>query len=143
MKTPVLVFAICLAVSAARSQTHVAPSSSPFDGVWKVRIACPSNTEDSGAKGYTYEFPATVANGFLSASHGVEGTAGSLRIEGSIPADGNALLLARGRTGNPDYAAKKPSPGTAYSYTIKAHFEPASGSGTRMEARTCNFVFKR
>jgi hypothetical protein len=143
MKVSVLVLATSLATIAAHSQPSVAPPSSPFDGAWTVRIACPSNTEDSGAKGYAYEFPATVANGFLSGSHGVEGTAGSLHIEGSIPFDGNALLHARGRTGNPEYAAQKPAPGTAYSYSIKAHFESTNGTGTRTEARICNFIFKR
>jgi hypothetical protein len=66
-----------------------------------------------------------------------------LRIEGPIQPDGEATLRARGRTGNPDYAAKKPSSGTAYSYKIKAHFEPAKGSGSRVEARVCNFTFTR
>ena len=94
-------------------------------------------------KGYKYDFPATVVNGFLSGSHGEEGSAGSLRIEGAIRPDGEATLRARGRTGNPDYAAKRPSTGTPYSYTIKARFEAAKGSGSRIESRVCNFSFTR
>jgi len=122
-----------------------APSTDPsrFDGTWNVRIDCPSNTEESAAKGYKYDFPASVAQGRLSGHRGDEGTAGSLRIEGPIQADGSAELLARGNTGNPDFAAKRPSSGTPYSYRIKARFEGARGTGSRLETRVCNFVFTK
>ncbi|MEO8278393.1 MAG: hypothetical protein ABI564_01805 [Ideonella sp.] len=118
-------------------------AQSQFDGIWMVGIACPSNTEDSGAKGYRFDFPAKVEDGVFSGSHGEEGTAGSLKIEGQIPTDGNAEFRARGRTGNPDYAAKRPSAGTPYSYKIKAHFERTSGTGSRIGVRVCDFTFTK
>ena len=127
-----------LAVPAPAQATQ-----SQFDGIWNVRISCPSNTEESGAKGYNYNFQARIENGLVSGSHGKEGTAGSLKIEGKISSDGSAELQARGRTGNPEYAVKKPSSGTPYSYRIKAHFERKSGTGTRLEARVCNFAFTK
>lgn len=129
-----LLQALCQAVQALQL---------PLTAHGIVQIHCPSNTEESGAKGYKYEFPATVTNGLLTGSHGEEGSAGSLRIEGAIQPDGEATIRARGRTGNPDYAVKRLSSGTAYSYTIKAHFEPGKGTGTRMESRVCNFTFNR
>ena len=144
MKKLALILTMALASPAGHAQAGTPPPpATPFDGAWTVNIHCPSNTEESGAKGYKYDFPAKVVNGYLSGSHGEEGTAGSLRIEGPIQPDGEATLRARGRTGNPDYAAKKPSSGTPYSYKIKAHFESARGSGSRVEARVCNFTFTR
>ncbi len=142
MKAFLFVCAIQLS-TIANAQTPVSPSPTPFDGAWTVRIDCPATKEESGAKGYTYDFPATVTNGFISGSHGLPTSAGSLRIEGPIAPNGDALLQARGRTGNPDYAVKNPSSGTPYSFRIKAHFEPASGTGSRMESRVCNFTFKK
>ncbi len=143
MKVQTVVFTVSLLASAAIAQPSNSPPTLIFDGAWTVRIHCPSNTEESGAKGYKYEFAAIVKNGLLTGSHGEEGTAGSLRIEGQIQPNGEATFLAHGRTGNPDYAAKKPPSGSAYSYTIKAHFEPSKGTGTRVEARVCNFTFRR
>ena len=135
--------AVVLAPQVAGAQSASAADSSRFDGAWTVRIDCPSNTEESAAKGYKYDFPATVAQGHLSGHHGDEGTPGSLRIEGPIQPDGSAEFLARGRTGNPDYAARRPSSGTPYSYRIQARFEGARGTGSRLETRVCNFVFVR
>jgi hypothetical protein len=134
--------ALAFASLGANAQTAAA-NPSRFDGAWTVRIQCPSNSEDSGAKGYAYSFAATVRDGFITGSHGEEGSAGSLRIDGRIAPDGEATLRARGRTGNPDYAVNKPTSGSPYSYTIKANFEESSGTGTRLEARVCNFTFTR
>jgi hypothetical protein len=142
--TPLL-FAVGVAAAIAPGLACAQPAGPAdpgrFDGAWIVRIDCPSNTEESGAKGYRYDFPATVTRGRLSGSHGDDDAPGSLRIEGPIEADGSAELLARGRTGNPNYAVNRPSSGTAYSYRIKARFEGARGTGARVEPRVCNFVF--
>jgi hypothetical protein len=127
----------------AHAQPALSERANRFDGNWDVRIYCPSNSEESGAKGYTFEFPARVVNGELSGSHGEEGSAGSLHIEGPINSDGTAELHARGRTNNPDYAVNKPSRGSAYTYRIKAQFDEKGGKGSRMEARVCNFTFKK
>ena len=135
------VVAVALAPRLAGAQAASAADASRFDGAWIVRIDCPSNTEESAAKGYKYDFPATVSAGYLAGHQGEESAPGSLRIEGPIQPDGSAEFLARGRTGNPDYAVKRPSSGTPYSYRIKARFEGTRGTGSRLETRICNFVF--
>ena len=60
-----------------------------------------------------------------------------------IQPNGDAILRARGRTGNPDYAVRKPASGSPYAYTIKAHFEENAGTGSRLETRVCEFAFAR
>lgn len=79
----------------------------------------------------------------MTASAGTDDSPGSLRIEGPIAADGSAEFRARGRTGNPDFAVKHPSSGTRYIYRIKAQFDNDKGTGTRVEARLCNFAFAK
>ena len=108
-----------------------------------VRIDCPNNTEESATKGYRYEFAATVTNGVLRSRHLDDDSPGLLSIEGRIAPDGSATLRARGRTGNPEYAARQPGSGTPYSYRIAARFEPTVGSGERIETRVCHFAFRR
>ena len=101
---------------AACAPTFAQPAAaSRFDGDWMGDIDCPSNTEESGARGYRYRFPAMVKDGVFAAHVGSENSPGSLQIEGPIQPDGSAELRARGRTGNPEYAAKHPSSGTPYS----------------------------
>ena len=129
--------------ASALAQASVAAAGSRFDGDWLVTMTCPTNTEDSAARGYKRQFPAQVKNGVLQGEIGVADSAGWLRIEGPIGADGNARLEARGRTGNPDYAAQHPPPSSPYAYRIEARFEGAHGSGRRLEQRVCNFVFER
>jgi len=118
-----------------------APRASRYDGTWDVTIDCPSSSEASGAKGYTYRFPATVTDGALVALHGTEGAPGSLRIEGVIPLDGKAQLIARGRTAGPEFSVKRAAPGSTYSYGIEARFEDSRGTGRRLEGRVCSLSF--
>jgi hypothetical protein len=145
MRTAALLFLALLAGSASMlpCAAFAQVAQNPFDGSWIGRISCPSNTEESGAKGYSYDFPTSVENSLLSGAHGEEGSAGSLKIEGHISPDGNAELRAHGRTANPDFAVSKPSSGTPYTYRIKAQFERGGGTGTRLDARVCNFTFTR
>ena len=143
MKSVLLAVVAALAQTIASAQSDRPATPDRFDGAWIVGIDCPSDTEDSAAKGYRYEFPATVRHGVLAGAQGQEGAAGSLRIEGEIAADGSAELRARGRTANPDYAAKHPTPGTAYAYRIAARFEGDRGTGTRLDTRVCSFAFRK
>ena len=135
-------FSIALSATTL-AQPSASASSNAFDGDWQVTMTCPDNTEKSAARGYKRQFPAQVKNGVLQGAIGVADSAGWLRIEGPIGADGNARLEARGRTGNPDYAAQHPPPSSPYAYRIDARFEGARGSGRRLEQRVCNFVFER
>ena len=128
---------------SALAQPSASGRTTGFDGDWQVTMTCPNNTEKSAARGYKRQFPAQVKNGVLQGEIGVADSAGWLRIEGPIGADGNARLEARGRTGNPDYAAQHPPPSSPYAYRIDARFEGAHGSGRRLEQRVCNFAFER
>ena len=131
----------------AQEPAPVAPASvattNRFDGDWTIRIDCPSGTEPSGAKGYSFDFPASVLNGRLFGSRGAQGSEGALQVEGTIGPDGQALLQARGRTSDPAYAANEPPAGTPYSYDIQARFDDARGSGKRLQQRACDFTFAR
>ncbi len=138
-----LAAALGLAASSAALAQAAVPSTSRFDGDWLVTMACPSNTEDSAARGYKRQFPAQVREGVFTGEDGTAGGPGWLRIGGSIAGDGNARLEARGRTGNPDYAVAHPPASSPYSFHIEAHFDDAHGTGKRLEARICTFAFDR
>jgi hypothetical protein len=121
--------------------SFVKADPSQFDGTWNVTLTCPSNTEASGARGYTYEFVAHVKDGMLVGQFGVDGRPSSVRITGQIQPNGNAMLHAVGRTGDSEYAVKHPPKSTLYEYDIKAQFSGTQGSGSRLQARKCDFVF--
>jgi hypothetical protein len=125
---------------AALGPAGAPPPVTRFDGSWDVSIACPAS---AGVKGYAYRFPATVKDGRLAGNHLPVGTPGSLEVEGSIQADGRALLKGRGLTGSAAYNLKQAAAGTPYEYSISARFEQASGSGSRIEGRECSFAFTR
>jgi len=108
---------------AAAAPASAAAAGSRFDGDWLVTMACPSNTEDSAARGYKRQFAAQIKDGVLTGEDGTRGAPGSLHIGGSIGADGSALLAARGRTGNPDYAVDHPPSSSPYSFRIEARFD--------------------
>ncbi len=127
----------------APAQTSDGNAGHRFDGDWLVAMSCPSNTEKSAARGYKRQFPAQVKGGVLSGKIGVAETAGWLRIEGAIGADGNALLDVHARTGDPDYAVSHPPPSSPYAFHVEARFDGARGSGRRLEQRVGSFVFER
>lgn len=135
--------ALALAISATTSIAQTAAAPARFDGNWSVRIDCPSNSEPSGTKGYVYDFPATIEKSFLSGTRGEPSAPGYLHIEGVIRPDGTAELRANGRTGNPDFAVKHPASGSTYTYQIAAQFASTKGTGQRLKARVCTFVFSK
>ena len=135
-----VVFALSSSPALAQG---AAESAARFDGDWLVTMSCPNNTERSAARGYKRQFAARVADGRLVGEHGTEGGPGWLRIEGRIDADGKALLDARGRTGEPEFAVGQPPPSSPYSFRIEARFDGARASGRRLEQRVCNFDFVR
>jgi hypothetical protein len=134
--------AFLLPLAAAHAQSP-ADGGARFDGAWLVTINCPNNTESSAARGYKRQFPAQVSIGRLFGEHGNENGPGWLRIEGQIGADGKAMLDARGRTGDPEFAAGHPPPSSRYTYHIEAQFDREHGTGRRLEQRVCNFEFAR
>ncbi len=116
-------------------------AASAFDGNWEVTLSCPRHTD--GAKGYRHKFLAEVRNGLLHGAWQSQRTAASLVIGGAIQPDGTATLSATGTTGDEEYSANRVKTGTKYGYTIRARFDGAHGSGSRVEGRICNLVFAR
>ena len=112
-----------------------------FDGKWLTTVSCP-NVRD--ALGFSFQFVSTVKDGVIHGLHGTEGEPGSLQIDGTIPPDGNASLYAKGRTGSKEYVPGRDTPrGTEYSYNIEAHFDGSTGTGTRVEGRSCSLKFAK
>ena len=118
-----------------------AQGRSAFDGTWLVIVTC--TAERGGAAGYTLRFLAAVSGGILHGETGVRGQAASLSLDGPIQPDGNAMLSAKGMTGNPDYTIGRLSPATPYAYHLQARFEGGHGTGKRMETRPCDAIFTK
>jgi hypothetical protein len=112
-----------------------------FDGDWQTTVSCAAARD---ALGYAFRFVSTVKNGTFHGSRGIAGQAPYLQIDGKIGPDGNATLYADGLTGSKEYVPGRDTPrGTPYNYSISAHFDAATGSGTRVEGRPCTFQFTR
>jgi len=113
----------------------------PFDGAWQTTVSCAAARD---ALGYSFRFTSEVKNGAFRGLHGTEGEAASLLITGTIAPDGSAKLYGLGRTGSKEYVPGRDTPrGTEYGYNIAAHFQGATGSGTRLEGRPCTLEFVR
>jgi hypothetical protein len=117
--------------------------STRFDGKWNVALTCPPANDADGTKGYTHLFPAEVKDGQLFGIYGKEGEPGSQRLSGRVAEDGSADLRLDGIVQNPDYAIGKSPPGKAFTYRVRARFEPSSGTGQRTSGRVCEFRFSR
>ncbi len=136
--------------SAATAQETRVPDKGPralagdagqFDGVWNVAVECPK--ADDGALGYRYEFMAQVKDGLLRGDQGTEGTAGWLRLQGKIEADGTARFDAKGLTGDPKYNLKSVRKGAPYEFQVAARFVGSRGTGLRLQLRPCVLTFVR
>lgn len=112
-----------------------------FDGKWLTTLSCEASR---GALGYSYRFVSEVKNGKLRGVYGTEGKPSSLLIEGTVGTDGAGKLYATGRTGSKEYVPGRDTPrGTEYGYRVEAHFDGATGTGTRVEGRPCSFQFEK
>jgi len=116
------------------------PAKGVLDGAWEVTQSCPPSKD---AKGYKTTFAGRVQNGRLTASRGDPGKPGYLKVEGGVSLDGMSTLQADGLSGNPSLTVGRFPAGLAYAFTIQAKFEPTSGTGSRIEVRPCDFVFKK
>lgn len=130
-----------LAAGASAMGGHLALAAGPFDGVWNVHVVC-SQAAD-GAAGYELRFQAQVRDGALVGYYRSQTTEAEMRLTGQIQPNGEALLVADGRTGRIEYSVGRVQPGTPYHYTANARFGPSSGAGTRNELRPCNLAFSR
>jgi hypothetical protein len=129
--------AVAVAPLPASSTTR---TNQAFDGNWDVTMSCPNA---GSALSFARAFPATIANGVFRAEESTSGKPGWLLIEGSIPENGKATLIAHGLTGNAAYTVGAQKPGSPYAFTIDSQFERARGTGKRNEARPCNLTFAK
>jgi hypothetical protein len=112
-----------------------------FDGGWNVTVNCPT---EGDVDGYVWQFPARVQNGRLSGkyvnprdpeNYGV--------LSGAIGAGGDATLTMTGKTGVPAYSVRHVAKHSPIHYTASAHFDTTSGSGKRVEQRSCDLSFAK
>lgn len=113
-----------------------------YDGNWTTNLSCEAHGQ---GEAYKWEFPSTIKDNNFHGVHGEPDGPGYLLIEGKIADDGSAKLSAKGTVVTQQHAhgvfAMK---GNNYSYTIKAQFGDAKGTGTRDEGagilgRPCSF----
>lgn len=110
-----------------------------FDGDWTTTVSCAAARD---ALGYSFQFVSVVKDGVLHGVRGKEGEPSSLRIDGTITADGEGQLYVKGRTGSKEYVPGRDTPrGTEYGYDVIGHFDAHTGTGTRVEGRPCSLKF--
>ncbi len=131
--------ALCVAGLACALVAFDARAAGSFDGIWNVTLTCPAAPD--GAWGYTFRFPAQVQENVLHGEHGEKDQGGWLRLDGKIEPDGSATLVAQGLTNAPAYTVGRVDKKTPYTYEVSAHFDAASGSGSRTTRRRCDLVF--
>jgi hypothetical protein len=139
----ILAFVAAAAVIASGGTRAQSDGRSPFDGAWDVTLTCAPYHEDDDAKGYVHRFPAEIRNGVLRGVYGTEGEPGWSLLTGSIAGDGSAALTLEGIVNNPAYSVNNAQRGKPYVNRVRAHFEPAAGTGQRVGKRKCDFAFKR
>lgn len=117
----------------------LAAGTQQFDGAWQTTVSCAAARD---ALGYSFRFISTVKDGVLHSLRGTAGQPSSLQIDGTVEAGGTGKLYAKGFTGSKEYVPGRDTPrGTEYGYNIDARFEDATGTGTRIEGRSCSYQF--
>ena len=112
----------------------------PFDGAWDTVLSCENS---AGALGYSFKFESLVKRGVLHGEKGAQGKPGWLQLDGKILTGGEAKLYADGLAGASDAAVGHRPAGTRYGYHIDAKFSEDSGTGKRVEGRSCSVDFSR
>jgi hypothetical protein len=130
-----------LLASWAHPAASAAPDANRFDGRWAVTLTCPKAPD--GALPFIFEFTADVRDAMLHGENGVAGRPGWMTLDGRIASDGAAKLDAYGLTGRSQYNLNNTDSGVSYHRAVTAQFDAASGSGTWVTARICNFSFRR
>jgi hypothetical protein len=123
-------------LSPALAQTGTAA----FDGTWTVDQVC---ADMPSAKGYSLNFPMEVRNGVVSGQRGPKGAPDSSTLTGQIAADGTATLQLDGLTGPSAYNIGGTAAGSPYSFGVAGTFRGDSGSGRRIQGRSCTFAFTK
>jgi hypothetical protein len=135
-----------LAVCALAILPVISIAGESFDGTWDTKYTCP---EKGNTKGFTFAFPTVIQKGNLRGERGAAGQPGYFLIEGKVADDGSVKLSASGIVGNKEYARGIfTGKGTEYSFSGKAQFKDAAGTGLRNEGlgivgRPCTFEFTK
>ena len=137
----VIGFAFGLASMLAGEGAAQAQDATRFDGNWSVVLTCPDASD--GARGFTFNFGATVSGGKLHAQFGNLGMTPSLTLDGPIQPDGNAVFDAQGLSGATGYNVGGAERGTPYRRPVTARFENSRGTGEWYAKRVCKFAFTR
>jgi hypothetical protein len=111
-----------------------------FDGNWGVSVSCAATGD--GAKSYNWQFPATIRNGVVQGQYRTPGAIPSGTLTGRVAESGDGSLQMRGIAGDSEYTVGRKG-GVPFRYTVRAHFNGGSGSGNRVELRSCNLSFSR
>ena len=124
----------------------VSNAGESFDGTWDTNYNCP---ERGNTKGFTFVFPTVIQKGNLRGERGMAGQRGYSLIEGKVADDGSVKLSASGIVANKEYARGIfTGKGSEYSFSGKAQFKDAMGTGLRNEGlgivgRPCTFEFAK
>jgi hypothetical protein len=110
-----------------------------FDGTWDVSVACAQAPD--GALPYSWLFSAEVRGGAIFGHYHKPEIMPSGTLSGQIGADGDALLIMQGLTGDNGHTLGNVSPGAPFYYTITARFTAEHGTGKRNEGRECVLDF--
>ncbi len=133
--------ALLLAPLAGLAQ---AAGPNPYDGRWSATLVCEdSRPEGSLVKGYTWQFPAVIANGVLEAQYGRRDGNSSGHFYGPVQADGSAELRVEGHTGGPEFTVGKVMPGSKFQFRLRGRFEGDGAVLDRVELRPCRATFVR
>jgi hypothetical protein len=131
-------FAVILAISItpaiARADDH------PFDGSWDTVLSCENA---AGALGYSFKFISSVKDGVLHGEKGTKGKPGWLQLDGKLLPDGSANLYVDGLVGAAETAVGRRPAGTEYGYHVDTKFSGNSGTGKRVEGRSCSLAFTK
>jgi len=144
MRIAFLFVLLCVPRFAFAQALAAAPAARAFDGTWAVTLVVPNHTDEQGtALGFTFHFMATVKDGAFHGEYGLKDNPPWLSIDGPIHPDGSAEFAATGITGKAAYNLHKLGSGVPYNYQVKAHFEGAKGTGSRVSGRIGNFTFTK
>jgi len=112
-----------------------------FDGEWNVIVNCPTVGD---VEGYVWRFPARVRNGRLVGRYVNPSDPENYGVLGGTLGDGgDALLTMTGRTGLPAYSVHHEAKHSPIHYSANAHFNATSGSGKRVQQRSCDLSFAK
>ena len=128
------------AMAHAQPTSGAGQAPAAFDGDWIVTVSC---DDARGARGYHWDFPATVQQGRLHGVYGTLGQTNSFELTGTIDPDGTAHFFGKGLTGGSAYNVGQVAAGVVYAYHANGAFTANHGQARRVELRPCTLDFHK